>query len=364
MRLDLLVGEAVEDRRGGTPGVAVDADRDLLDQPEHANVAVDLDDLGVLGPVVDAVLRQSAERPQPGAQRQHHVGLGDDAHRGLGALIAERTAGQLVAGRERIVVEIAGDDRRRQPLRERPRLGDAVGHDHAAAGDDHGELRRGERLRRLLEALRAAGRAFDLLRLWNGDVHLAVEIVARDIDLCWPALGQRDVEGAVGQLGKPVGPVHMHLVLGDLLEERHLLGLLEAAEANRAAARLRRDRDHRRMRPVGGRDRGHEIGDAGPVLGDADAVAVGHARIAVGHVGRVLLVRDADEADARRREDVERVHVGGADDAEHVFTPLAARVSTKASLLVIRVMAVLPAVCVPAAEGADLCSKRNDCAHF
>ena len=39
--------------------------------------------------------------------------------------------------------------------------------------------------------------------------------------------------------------------------------------------------------------------------------------VAVGHVGGVLLVRDRDEADAGRLEDVERVHVGGADDAEH-----------------------------------------------
>ena len=49
--------------------------------------------------------------------------------------------------------------------------------------------------------------------------------------------------------------------------------------------------DDRRMRPVRGGHRGHEIGDAGAVLRDADAVPAGHARIAVGHVAAALLVR-------------------------------------------------------------------------
>ena len=77
--------------------------------------------------------------------------------------------------------------------------------------------------------------------------------------------------------------------------------------------------DHdRRMRPVGGGDRGDEIGDAGAVLGDAHAVAAGDARIAVGHVAGALLVRDRNEADAGRREEVQRVHEGRAHDAEDV----------------------------------------------
>ena len=73
-----------------------------------------------------------------------------------------------------------------------------------------------------------------------------------------------------------------------------------------------------RMRPVGGRDGGDEVGDAGAVLGDADARTPGRARIAVRHVAGALLVRHRDEADARGLEQVERVHIGRADDAEDV----------------------------------------------
>ena len=55
---------------------------------------------------------------------------------------------------------------------------------------------------------------------------------------------------------------------------------------------------------------------------DADARAVQHARIAVRHVTGALLMRDGDEADARRLEQVQRVHIGRADDAEDVLDPV------------------------------------------
>ena len=139
--------------------------------------------------------------------------------------------------------------------------------------------------------------------------------------LSWvgPRLRQRHVEAAPGDLGHARRVVHVPLVLGDLGEDRQLLGLLEAAEAHAHRAGLGRDHHHRRMRPVGGCRRGHEVGDAGAVLRDAHAVAARDARIAVGHVAGALLVHGRDEADAGGREKVERVHVGRADDAEHVL---------------------------------------------
>ena len=111
---------------------------------------------------------------------------------------------------------------------------------------------------------------------------------------------------------------HVALVLGDLGEDRQLLGLLEAAQAHGHGARLGRDQHHRRVRPVGGRGAGDEVGDARAVLPDAHAVPAGDARVAVGHVHRALLVGHGDEADAGGREDVEGVHVGRAHDAEDV----------------------------------------------
>ena len=132
--------QEIEDRGGGKTGVAAYADADRPDETEHARVGIDLDDPCVLGPVFDAVLGQRAEWPQPGAKRQDHIGLGDHLHRRLRSLIAQRTAQKLVAGGEGVVVQIAGDHRGGEVLRQRHRLGLAAGHDDAAAGDDDREL--------------------------------------------------------------------------------------------------------------------------------------------------------------------------------------------------------------------------------
>ena len=48
-----------------------------------------------------------------------------------------------------------------------------------------------------------------------------------------PELELRAIERAAGELGHPRAVVDVRLVLGDLREDRQLLGLLEAAEAER-----------------------------------------------------------------------------------------------------------------------------------
>ena len=68
-----------------------------LDQAEHRGFGVDLDDLGVLRPVVESVLRQRAERAEPRAEREDDIGLRDQLHRRLRALIAERPAPERMA---------------------------------------------------------------------------------------------------------------------------------------------------------------------------------------------------------------------------------------------------------------------------
>ena len=173
-----------------------------------------------------------------------------------------------------------------------------------------------------VEALLAAGAALDRERPRNLALDVAVEEVARNVELRRPHLEHRAIECAARQFRHARPVVHVRLVLGDLREDRQLLGLLEAAEAERHRAGFRRDDDDRRMRPVRGRGRRHEIGDAGAVLRDADAVPAGHARIAVGHVAAALLVRDRDEADAGERKQIERIHVRRADDAEDVVDAL------------------------------------------
>ncbi len=165
----------------------------------------------------------------------------------------------------------------------------------------------------------AARRHAVLLGLEDLAVDLLVEVVARDVDLHRAVLGQRDAEGGAERLGHPVGARHLHLVLGDRPEDRKLVDLLKAVKTA-ARGHGRRSDDHdRRVRVIRGGDRRDDVGDAGTVLARAHARDAGHARIAVGHVAGGLLVADGDEADARGREEVERVHERRTDDAEDLL---------------------------------------------
>ncbi len=63
--------------------IALDGDVDFLGEANAVRVDVDLDDLCILGPVVDAIAGQRAERVQTVAKGQNDVGLLDDLHRGF-----------------------------------------------------------------------------------------------------------------------------------------------------------------------------------------------------------------------------------------------------------------------------------------
>ncbi len=101
-------------------GVAADAPGDLLDQPEHRVIGVDLDDLGVLGPVVHAVLGQGAEGVR-GASRAR-----SPRRRARAASwrpwSPDSRAGRTTAGgsRGRVVVQVAVDHGARRAARRAP----------------------------------------------------------------------------------------------------------------------------------------------------------------------------------------------------------------------------------------------------
>ena len=82
-------------------------------------------------------------------------------------------------------------------LGERHAFLDAVGEDHAAAGDDHRKLRLREQIGGLIEAF--IGRpARGAIFFGFGDfvIGLAIEIIARDVELRRSALAHRHVEAA------------------------------------------------------------------------------------------------------------------------------------------------------------------------
>ena len=68
-------------RGSSCTGIAANPDVNLFDQAEHLRISINLDDLGLCWPIVEAMLRQGAKGPQTGAERQHHVSPCDQLHR-------------------------------------------------------------------------------------------------------------------------------------------------------------------------------------------------------------------------------------------------------------------------------------------
>ena len=152
-------------------------------------------------------------------------------------------------------------------------LVDAARHDDAAARQDHRELApRREARWPPSRLLGPPGPRSTRIGVGIIDVGLAVEQVARDVELGRAALEHAHSRSSATAARQCGAWRAVDLVFGDLLEEGQLLGFLEAAEALRVRAGLGRDHHHRAVRPIGGGDGGDEIGDARPVLGDADAM--------------------------------------------------------------------------------------------
>src|SRR5207248_4459486 len=93
-----LALQPINQGAGCRASVATDADGNRFDETQHLRVGVDLDDFRMWRPVVDAMLRQRAEGPEARAQRQHDVGLGDELHCGLRALVPERAYPKRMRG--------------------------------------------------------------------------------------------------------------------------------------------------------------------------------------------------------------------------------------------------------------------------
>ena len=173
--------------------------------------------------------------------------------------------------------------------------------------------------RRLGDGLLSAARTLEPDELREIDVDHLRPVVARDVDLGRRRAADRLLDHAVEHLGHAGRIAHLLLVADHVLEQLHLLDLLEAALTDGAVGRLRGDQQERGVVPVGGLDRGDEVGDAGPVLGDGHRHPTGGTRVAVGHHAGVALVGAVPERDAGIREEVRDRHHGRADDAEGVL---------------------------------------------
>ncbi len=140
-RVARLRAKAFEDAVCDLLRIADDADADRLGEADPVGIDVDLDDCGGLRPVVDAVAGQRRERVEPGAERKHHVGLSDQLHAGLGAVVAERAGEERMRAGEGVVVLVAAADRCVEALGKGYRGADRTGeHDTRAVENESEQL--------------------------------------------------------------------------------------------------------------------------------------------------------------------------------------------------------------------------------
>ena len=154
------------------------------------------------------------------------------------------------------------------------------------------------------------------------DVDHLGPVVPRHVDLGGRTAAPGLLDDAVQNLRHPRRVAHLLLVADHLLEQLHLRDFLKPALPDRLVRGLRRHQQERRVVPVGGLDRGHEIGDAGAVLRDRHRHLAGGARVAVGAHAGIALMRAVPELDAGGREQVRDRHHRRADNSKCMLDPM------------------------------------------
>ena len=312
-------GKLLQDLFSGGFCVRLNAHRHLLGQSDTVGVYVHLNDFRILRPIVDPIAGQRRKRIEPRPKREHHIGLRDQLHRSLGAVVAERPDRQRMAAGERVVVLVIAADRRIQALRQLTGCVDRIAKHDAGTVENDRELRLGQQFRRIRD--RAAPWLHriepDHLRQLDID-HLSPEI-ARHVDLRRRRAAAGFLDHAIQHFRNAGGVSNFLLIADDVSEKAHLLHFLEAALTDGLVCGLRGDQQQWRMVPVGGLDRRHEVGDAGSVLRDGHRHLARGARVAVGAHARVALVRAVPELDASFREQIRYWHHRRSDNAESVL---------------------------------------------
>ncbi len=192
----------------------------------------------------------------------------------------------------------------------------------ARAVQDHREFGVAEHLSRLVERFVAARGTLKLHDGGQFNIDDLCPEIARHVDLRRGRSAFRLHDDAVQRLGDAGRIAHFFLIGDHVLEEGHLLNFLETALTDGFVRGLRRDQQQRRVVPVSGFDRRHEVGDAGAVLGDHHRHLAGGACVSVGHHASVTLMRRVPEGDPGLWEEIGDRHHGRADDPEGVLNAM------------------------------------------
>ncbi|CAI8428282.1 MAG: Uncharacterised protein [Rhodospirillaceae bacterium] len=217
---------------------------------------------------------------------------------------------------EGIVVLVVAAHRRIEALSQLDRSRNGPAQHHTGAVENDRELGFRQQRRGAVDGVGIACRAANAHDLRQVDIdHLGPE-VPRYVDLCRRRAAEGLFDYPVQHFGDPRRVAHFFLVADHVLEQRHLLDFLEAALTDGLVRGLRGHQQQRGVVPVGGLDRGDEVGDARAVLRDRHGHLTGRTAVTVRRHPGVTLVRTVPELDPSLREEVRDRHHGRADDPE------------------------------------------------
>jgi hypothetical protein len=219
-------------------------------------------------------------------------------------------------------VLITHANRRIQPFGQRHAGRDGPAQNDARAVQNDRKLRLRQQIGCRLNCGLTAGGALELDNLGQVDVDHLRPVIARHVDLGRGACAAGVDDDAVQHLGDARGIAHLFLIGNHVLEQCHLLDLLEAPHADGLVRRLRRDQQQRCVVPIGGFHSRHKVGDPRPVLGDHHRHLARSAGVTIRHHPARAFMGAIPEGDPCAREQIGNRHEGRADDPEGMFDPV------------------------------------------
>jgi hypothetical protein len=307
---DVLSLESLEHGSSGLLAISVNEAVDVLGETKSSLVNIDLDDLGVLGEVVEVVLGKSSEDGESRSKSNDDISFMHGVHGRLVTLVSKVTYGKGMIGGEGVVVKVSASDGNTKVLGESGNLIVSTTHGDTTTSKDGGVLGVLDEFDSVGESGITSSGMSELLGSTDSVLVFSVEEITGDVNLDGSTLVHGDIEGLSGELGHTGRVVNVSLEFGDGREDGDLVEFLETTVSLGHGSGFGSDDNDGGVSPVGGSDTGEEVGDTGTVLGDADTVSSGGTGVTISHVGSVLLVGDGNESNSSSGPEIESVHEG------------------------------------------------------
>lgn len=307
---DVLSLESLEHGSSGLLAISVNEAVDVLGETKSSLVNIDLDDLGVLGEVVEVVLGKSSEDGESRSKSNDDISFMHGVHGRLVTLVSKVTYRKGMIGGEGVVVKVSASDGNTKVLGESGNLIVSTTHGDTTTSKDGGVLGVLDEFDSVGESGITSSGVSELLGSTDSVLVFSVEEITGDVNLDGSTLVHGDIEGLSGELGHTGRVVDVSLEFGDGREDGDLVEFLETTVSLGHGSGFGSDNNNGGVSPVGGSDTGEEVGDTGTVLGDADTVSSGGTGVTISHVGSVLLVGDGNESNSSSGPEIESVHEG------------------------------------------------------